>query len=58
MCPVRSCGKNPVLASMGMLESRRRLGTVVQPEESWNLYDPQVIRWRLASSGGWTSCAP
>lgn len=39
-----------VLCSMGMLESRRRLGTVVQPEESWNLYDPQVIRWRLASS--------
>jgi DNA-binding FadR family transcriptional regulator len=39
-----------VLSSMGMLESRRRLGTVVQPEESWNLYDPQVIRWRLASS--------
>jgi DNA-binding FadR family transcriptional regulator len=23
---------------------------VVQPEESWNAYDPQVIRWRLASS--------
>ena len=39
-----------VLASMGMLESRRRLGTVVQPEASWNLYDPQVIRWRLASA--------
>jgi len=39
-----------VLASKGMLESRRRLGTVVQPEESWNAYDPQVIRWRLASS--------
>ncbi|HET8879123.1 MAG TPA: FCD domain-containing protein, partial [Arthrobacter sp.] len=39
-----------VLSAMGMLESRRRLGTVVQPEESWNLYDPQVIRWRLASS--------
>lgn len=39
-----------VLSSKGMLESRRRLGTVVQPEESWNLYDPQVIRWRLASS--------
>src|SRR6476620_7283700 len=39
-----------VLASMGMLASRRRLGTVVQPEESWNIYDPQVIRWRLASS--------
>ena len=39
-----------VLSSKGMLESRRRLGTVVQPEEAWNLYDPQVIRWRLASS--------
>ncbi|WP_427006087.1 FadR/GntR family transcriptional regulator [Pseudarthrobacter sp. H2] len=39
-----------VLCSMGMLESRRRLGTVVQPDDCWNLYDPQVIRWRLASS--------
>lgn len=39
-----------VLCSMGMLESRRRLGTVVQAEDHWNLYDPQVIRWRLASS--------
>src|SRR6478752_825154 len=39
-----------VLSSKGMLESRRRLGTVVQQEESWNAYDPQVIRWRLASS--------
>ncbi len=40
-----------VLCSMGMLESRRRLGTVVQDVERWNLYDPQVIRWRLASPG-------
>ena len=39
-----------VLSSKGMLESRRRFGTVVQPEDSWNLYDPEVIRWRLASS--------
>ena len=46
---VREAAK--VLCSMGMLESRRRLGTVVQEEESWNLYDPQVIRWRLASPG-------
>jgi DNA-binding FadR family transcriptional regulator len=38
-----------VLSSKGMLESRRRFGTVVQPEEAWNLYDPEVIRWRLAS---------
>lgn len=39
-----------VLSSKGLLESRRRFGTVVQPEASWNLYDPEVIRWRLASS--------
>ncbi len=39
-----------VLSSKGMLASRRRFGTVVQPEHEWNLYDPQVIRWRLASS--------
>jgi DNA-binding FadR family transcriptional regulator len=39
-----------VLSSKGMLESRRRFGTIVQPEEAWNLYDPEVIRWRLASS--------
>lgn len=39
-----------VLSSKGLLASRRRFGTVVQPEEAWNLYDPEVIRWRLASS--------
>lgn len=39
-----------VLSSKGLLASRRRFGTVVQPEAAWNLYDPEVIRWRLASS--------
>lgn len=38
-----------VLASMGMVESRRRVGTQIRPAERWNVYDPQVIRWRLAS---------
>jgi len=38
-----------VLASMGMVASRRRVGVQVLPETKWNLYDPQVIRWRLAS---------
>lgn len=38
-----------VLASMGLVASRRRVGVQVLPEERWNLYDPQVIRWRLAS---------
>lgn len=40
-----------VLSSLGLLASRRRLGTVVQPRSAWNLYDPHIIRWRLASEG-------
>lgn len=40
-----------VLASMGLVETRRRLGVVVQPREAWNLFDPRVIRWRLAGAG-------
>jgi DNA-binding FadR family transcriptional regulator len=38
-----------VLSSMGLVTSKRRLGTVVQPERDWNLFDAAVIRWRLAS---------
>lgn len=37
------------LASMGLLEARQRVGLRVLPETSWNLFDPQVIRWRLRS---------
>jgi DNA-binding FadR family transcriptional regulator len=38
-----------VLSSRGMVESRRRVGTQIRPATQWNVYDPQVIRWRLAS---------
>lgn len=38
-----------VLASMGLVASRRRIGVQILPATEWNLYDPQVIRWRLAS---------
>jgi DNA-binding FadR family transcriptional regulator len=38
-----------VLASMGLVASRRRVGVQVLPATKWNLYDPQVIGWRLAS---------
>lgn len=38
-----------VLASMGMIRSTQRIGVQVLPTTEWNLYDPQVIRWRLAS---------
>nr|ABP42994.1 transcriptional regulator, GntR family [Mycolicibacterium gilvum PYR-GCK] len=36
-----------VLESMGMVESRRRVGITVLPADRWNLFDPVVIRWRL-----------
>jgi DNA-binding FadR family transcriptional regulator len=38
-----------VLASMGMVESRRRVGVTVQPAQKWNVFDPRLIRWRLES---------
>ncbi|MFI1967333.1 FadR/GntR family transcriptional regulator [Streptomyces pathocidini] len=39
-----------VLESMHLVESRRRVGVTVLPTEHWNVYDPQVIRWRLAGA--------
>ncbi|MFD8963132.1 GntR family transcriptional regulator, partial [Streptomyces anulatus] len=39
-----------VLESMHLVESRRRVGVTVRPTETWNVYDPQVIRWRLAGA--------
>jgi DNA-binding FadR family transcriptional regulator len=39
-----------VLESMGLVSSKRRVGVLVLAPSAWNLYDPQVIRWRLASS--------
>ena len=40
-----------VLESMGMLESRRRVGVTVRPPEAWNPFDPRLIRWRLGGPG-------
>lgn len=39
-----------VLESMYLVESRRRVGVTVRPKAEWNVYDPQVIRWRLAGA--------
>ncbi|WP_454790169.1 FadR/GntR family transcriptional regulator [Mycolicibacterium lutetiense] len=36
-----------VLESMGMVESRRRVGITVLPSRKWNVFDPMLIRWRL-----------
>ena len=38
-----------VLASKGLIASKQRVGTTVQPLNRWNLLDPDVLRW-LAST--------
>lgn len=40
-----------LLESMGLVVSRRRVGITVQPPDSWHVYDPRVIWWRLAGPG-------
>ncbi|RNG26996.1 FadR/GntR family transcriptional regulator [Streptomyces botrytidirepellens] len=37
-----------VLESMHLVRSRRRVGVTVLPPEEWDVFDAQVIRWRLA----------
>jgi DNA-binding FadR family transcriptional regulator len=39
-----------MLTAKGLLGARQRHGTWVQPEESWNLLDPDVLRWLLERS--------
>jgi DNA-binding FadR family transcriptional regulator len=36
-----------MLTAKGLLRSRRRAGTVVEPEDNWNLLDPDILRWML-----------
>jgi len=38
-----------VLESMGLITVRRRVGITVLPQDRWNPFDPNIIRWRLAS---------
>ncbi|RUQ04148.1 FadR/GntR family transcriptional regulator, partial [Curtobacterium sp. HSID17257] len=38
-----------VLQSLGLVEPRQRVGTLVLPVTSWELLAPTVIRWRGAS---------
>ncbi|WP_225994151.1 FadR/GntR family transcriptional regulator [Actinomadura rudentiformis] len=40
-----------VLEAMGMVSSRRRVGITVAPRAGWNLFDPQIIGWRLEGEG-------
>jgi len=40
-----------VLETLGMVRPVKRVGLVVQAPEHWNVLDPRVIRWNLASPG-------
>lgn len=39
-----------VLAALGLLRPTKRVGMVVLGESEWNVFDAQVIRWRLDTS--------
>ncbi|MGC0317937.1 FadR/GntR family transcriptional regulator [Kitasatospora acidiphila] len=39
-----------VLESMRLVSSKRRVGITVQPKDAWDVFDPLVIRWRLAGA--------
>jgi DNA-binding FadR family transcriptional regulator len=39
-----------VLEAMQIVSLRRRVGVTIRPKHEWNLYDPLLIRWRLAGS--------
>src|SRR5699024_3378085 len=39
-----------VLESMRLVVSRPRTGIRVRPRQDWSVFDPQLIRWRLAGS--------
>lgn len=39
-----------VLEAMRLVETRRRVGITVRRTEEWNVFDPAVIRWRLAGA--------
>jgi DNA-binding FadR family transcriptional regulator len=37
-----------MLVAKGLVNSRPRIGTVVQPRRSWNLLDPDVLTWTFS----------
>jgi DNA-binding FadR family transcriptional regulator len=38
-----------VLSAKGLLEAKRKIGTVVRPAECWNYLDADILSWQLAS---------
>ncbi len=39
------------LASLRLINARRRVGVTVEPPSTWNVFAPDVVRWRLTSDG-------
>ncbi|HSU70985.1 MAG TPA: GntR family transcriptional regulator, partial [Micrococcaceae bacterium] len=39
-----------VLETLGMVSSRRNVGVTILEASSWNVFDPLLIRWRLAGT--------
>ena len=39
------------LVSKGMVEARRKTGTVVLDRSRWSLFDPAIVTWRAESTG-------
>src|SRR5580704_2835005 len=40
-----------ILTAKGFVRTERRAGTIVRPESSWNLLDPEVLGWVLSALG-------
>jgi DNA-binding FadR family transcriptional regulator len=38
------------LASMNVVSAKRRVGVTVVDRAAWNVFDPRIIRWRLAGA--------
>ncbi|MFD9127627.1 FadR/GntR family transcriptional regulator [Kitasatospora sp. NPDC059571] len=39
-----------ILESMRMVAAKRRVGITVRPKSGWDVFNPTVIRWRLAGA--------
>jgi DNA-binding FadR family transcriptional regulator len=40
-----------VLAAKGLVEARPKTGTRVRPRKQWNILDPDILSWRVETSG-------
>jgi GntR family galactonate operon transcriptional repressor len=41
-----------VLGGKGLVDARQKRGTIVAPVGSWNLLDPDVLRWQIGAPAG------